>query len=158
MGEQDVSYKGQADWRAIREVKEAVSIPVIANGDITDLASAQKALDLSKADGIMIGRAAIGYPWIFNEIKHYLQTGGKLDPPTVNERVHAAKRHLEMALEWKGDRLGLLETRRHYSNYFKGLPNFKQYRMRMVTSEHHDEVFETFNQILEVYGTAEQVG
>jgi tRNA-dihydrouridine synthase B len=100
---------------------------------------------------VMIGRASIGYPWIFNEIKHYLATGEKLPVPTIEQRVQAAKRHLEMALEWKGERQGLLETRRHYTNYFKGLPDFKPFRTTMVTSESSEEVFATLNEVLAVY-------
>ncbi len=153
-------YKGEADWTLIAEVKNnpRMHIPVFGNGDVDSPEKAKLMKDTYGVDGIMIGRASIGYPWVFNEIKHFLATGTKLDPPSINERVHAAKRHLEMALEWKGERLGLLETRRHYSNYFKGLPNFKQYRMRMVTSEHHDEVFETLNEVMSVYRVPEQVG
>ena len=153
-------YKGVADWSLIAEVKNnpRMTIPVFGNGDVDTPEKAREMKDTYGVDGIMIGRASIGYPWVFNEIKHFLETGEKLAPPSVEERVEAARKHLEMALEWKGDRLGLLETRRHYGNYFKGFPNFKQYRMRMVTSEHHDQVFETLNEILEVYGAAEKVG
>ena len=152
-------YKGEADWTLIAEVKnnQRMHIPVFGNGDVDSPEKAKHMKDTYGVDGIMIGRAAIGYPWVFNEIKHYLSTGSKLKSPTINERVHAAKRHLEMALEWKGDRLGLLETRRHYSNYFKGLPNFKPYRMKMVTSEHHQEVFDTLDEVLQTYGVPEQV-
>lgn len=153
-------YKGVADWSLIAEVKNnpRMTIPVFGNGDVDSPEVAKEMKDAYGVDGIMIGRASIGYPWIFNEIKHYLQTGEKLEPPTVLERVEAARKHLKMALEWKGERLGLLETRRHYGNYFKGFPNFKKYRMRMVTSDHHDQVFEAFGEILDVYGTTEQVG
>ena len=99
----------------------------------------------------MIGRASIGYPWIFDEIKHFMQTGEKLAPPTIQQRAHAARRHLEMALEWKGERQGVLETRRHYANYFKGFPNFKEYRMRLVTLENSADIFNVLDEIVRVY-------
>jgi tRNA-dihydrouridine synthase B len=150
-------YKGEADWTLIREVKNnpRMHIPVFGNGDVN---SPEKAIEMKETygvDGIMIGRAAIGYPWIFDEIKHYMETGQKLDPPTIQQRVKAATRHLEMALEWKGERQGLLETRRHYTNYFKGLPNFKPFRTTMVTAETSQEVFDTLNEVLHTYATKE---
>lgn len=128
-------YKGSADWTLIAKVKEnpRIKIPIFGNGDID---SPEKALEYKNrygVDGIMIGRASIGYPWIFNEIKHYLKTGEKLPPPTLAERASAARKHFEFSVKWKGDKLGVLEMRRHYTNYFKGFPNFKNDRMELVT-------------------------
>lgn len=150
-------YKGEADWSLIAAVKNnaRMSIPVFGNGDVNAPEKAKEMKDTYGIDGIMIGRASIGYPWIFNEIKHYLQTGEKLAPPTVLERVEAAQKHLKMALEWKGERLGLLETRRHYGNYFKGFPNFKPYRLRMVTSETSQDVLDALNEISQAYAQIE---
>jgi nifR3 family TIM-barrel protein len=147
-------YKGEADWTLIRAVKEnpRMNIPVFGNGDVD---SPEKALDMKNrygVDGVMIGRASIGYPWIFDEIKHYLATGLKLPEPTLQQRIKAARRHLEMAVDWKGERTGLLETRRHYTNYFKNYPNFKEYRTRLVTAETAQEVYNTLNEIMAVYG------
>jgi tRNA-dihydrouridine synthase B len=146
-------YKGVADWTLIGEIKEnpRMKIPVFGNGDVD---SPEKALEMRNkygVDGIMIGRASIGYPWIFDEIKHFMETGEKLAPPTIQQRVQAARRHLEMALAWKGDRQGVLETRRHYANYFKEFPNFKPYRMKMVTSDNPQDVFDTLDEVLAVY-------
>jgi nifR3 family TIM-barrel protein len=129
-------YKGEADWRLIGEVKnnQRMRIPIFGNGDID---TPEKALEYKNqygVDGIMIGRASIGYPWIFNEIKHYFKTGMPPPSPKLNERVEVAQNHLEMAVKWKGEQLGIVETRRHYSNYFKGIPNFKEYRTKLVTS------------------------
>jgi len=146
-------YKGEADWTLISAVKRnpRMNIPVFGNGDVNSPEKAKEMKDKYEVDGVMIGRAAIGYPWIFDEIKHFLATSEKLPPPTIQQRVKAASRHLEMALEWKGERQGLLETRRHYTNYFKGLPDFKPYRTTMVTSESSEEVFETLNEVLRTY-------
>jgi tRNA-dihydrouridine synthase B len=135
-------YKGEADWSLIAKVKEnqRIHIPIFGNGDID---SPQKALEYKNrfgVDGIMIGRAAIGYPWIFNEIKHYFKTGEELPPPTIAERVKICRKHLNFSIKWKGDVLGLLEMRRHYSQYFKGLPNFKEFRMQLVTLDDFDLV------------------
>lgn len=146
-------YKGNADWALIAEVKNnpRVHIPIFGNGDID---SPQKALDYKQrygVDGIMIGRAAIGYPFIFREIKHYLQTGELLPPATVAERVAAARQHLSYAMRWKGQTLGILETRRHYTNYFRGFPNVKEYRMKLVTAADPDELFDTLDNIARAY-------
>ena len=127
-------YKGEADWDPIAEVKNHpdIHIPIFGNGDID---SPEKALEYRHrygVDGIMIGRAAIGYPWIFREIKHYFATGEKLAPPTLEERVATAKEHLDFSVRWKGDRQGIFEMRRHYTNYFRGLPGIKPYRARLV--------------------------
>ncbi|MFZ9003799.1 MAG: tRNA-dihydrouridine synthase, partial [Robiginitalea sp.] len=102
-------------------------------------------------DGAMIGRASIGYPWFFREVKHYMETGEHLSPPSMAQRVDAARRHLQMSIDWKGEKLGVLETRRHYSNYFKGIPNFKTYRMKMVTSDDAADVFAALEEALEAF-------
>ncbi|MEP2773914.1 MAG: tRNA dihydrouridine synthase DusB [Fulvivirga sp.] len=135
-------YKGEADWTKIAEVKNHpdIHIPIFGNGDID---SPEKALEYKNrygVDGIMIGRAAIGYPWIFNEIKHFLKTGEKLSPPTISDRVTVAIKHLDFSVEWKGERKGIYEMRRHYTNYFRGIPHFKPYRTRLVESESHEEL------------------
>ncbi len=129
-------YKGEADWSLIAKVKNnpRIHIPIFGNGDID---SPEKALEYKNrygVDGIMIGRAAIGYPWIFREIRHYLQTGEHLPPPTVEERIAVCRRHLDFSVQWKGEKLGMLEMRRHYGQYLKGLSHVKEYRMRLVNS------------------------
>jgi len=146
-------YKGSADWSHIARVKNnpRITIPIFGNGDID---SPEKALEYKNkygVDGIMIGRAAIGYPWIFNEIKHYFKTGEHLPPPTMQDRIDAARNHLTWAMEWKGDRLGIVETRRHYTNYFKGIHNFKEYRQRLVTTDYKEELYAIFEEIAEAY-------
>ena len=146
-------YKGNADWRPIAEVKNnsRMFIPVFGNGDVDSPEAAKRMRDEYGLDGAMIGRASIGYPWFFNEVKHYLQTGQRLAPPTMEERVEAAKRHLQMAIDWKGEKLGVFETRRHYTNYFRGIPHFKEYRMKMVTSDEASDVFAAFEEVLEKF-------
>jgi len=146
-------YKGEADWTLIRAVKEnpRMRIPVFGNGDVDSPEKAQQMKNEYLVDGVMIGRASIGYPWIFDEIKHYMQTGEKLAPPTVQQRANAARRHLEMAVEWKGERQGVLETRRHYANYFKGFPNFKEYRTRLVTLDNSVEIIATLDEVVQLY-------
>ena len=138
-------YKGVADWGPIAEVKnnQRMHIPVFGNGDVNTPEAAIKMRDEFGLDGAMIGRASIGYPWFFREVKHFMQTGKHLDPPTMQERVEAARRHLSMSIDWKGEKLAVYETRRHYTNYFKGIPNFKPLRMSLVSAETSDEVFET---------------
>ena len=138
-------YKGVADWGPIAEVKnnQRMHIPVFGNGDVNTPEAAIKMRDEFGLDGAMIGRASIGYPWFFREVKHFMQTGKHLDPPTMQERVDAARRHLSMSIDWKGEKLAVYETRRHYTNYFKGIPNFKPLRMSLVSAETSDEVFET---------------
>lgn len=144
-------YKGEADWSMIAEVKNnpRIHIPVFGNGDID---SPEKALEYKNrygVDGIMIGRAAIGYPWIFNEVKHFMQTGEHLPAPGITERVKAAKDHLEMSIRWKGESLGIAEMKRHYTNYFKGIAHFKEYRMKLVTSFSLNEILDTLAYIAE---------
>jgi nifR3 family TIM-barrel protein len=135
-------YKGEADWRLIAAVKNnpRIQIPIFGNGDID---SPEKALEYKNrygVDGIMIGRAAIGYPWIFNEIKHFLATGEHLPEPNVQQRVEVYKTHLEKSVLWKGPRAGIYEMRRHYSQYFKGMDHFKEFRTKLVTADHLEEI------------------
>ncbi len=146
-------YKGDADWRPIAEVKnnQRMHIPVFGNGDVDSPERAMEMRDKYSLDGAMIGRASIGYPWFFREVKHYFKTGKHLAPPTMQERVDAARRHLEMAIAWKGPKLGVFETRRHYTNYFKGIPHFKEYRMKMVTSDEAKDVFAAFDEVEEKF-------
>ena len=146
-------YKGDADWGPIADVKnnQRMHIPVFGNGDISSPERAKEMRDKYGLDGAMIGRATIGYPWFFKEVKHYFKTGEQLAPPTIAERVEVARRHLQMAIGWKGDRLGVVETRRHYTNYFKGIPHFKEYRMKMVTSDDAKDVFAAFDEVLEMF-------
>ena len=146
-------YKGTADWRPIAEVKNnpRMHIPVFGNGDVDSPEAAVRMRDDYGLDGAMIGRASIGYPWFFREVKHYIETGEHLPPPTMAQRVEAARRHLQMSIDWKGEKLGVLETRRHYSNYFKGIPNFKPYRMKMVTSDDAADVFAALDEALELF-------
>jgi nifR3 family TIM-barrel protein len=129
-------YKGEANWELIARVKEnpRIRIPIFGNGDIDSPEKAWEYKNKYGVDGIMVGRASIGYPWIFREIKHYFKTQELLPPPTIEERVAACKSHFEFSLRWKGEKLGVLEMRRHYTNYFKGIPNFKPFRMDLVTS------------------------
>ncbi len=147
-------YKGEADWAPIAEVKNnpRMHIPVFGNGDVDTPEAAVKMRDEYGLDGAMIGRASIGNPWFFKEVKHYFKTGQHLNPPTMEERVEAARRHLQMAIDWKGEKLGVFETRRHYTNYFKGIPHFKEYRMKMVTSDDAPDVFAAFDEVLEKFG------
>ena len=142
-------YKGEADWSLIAAVKEnpRMHIPVFGNGDVDSPEKAKEKKDIYGVDGIMIGRGAIGYPWIFNEIKHYLKTGEHLAKPTMKERLNLCREHLEFSLRWKGDVLGIVETRRHYTNYFKNIPNFKEYRMRLVTANDPQDIFDTLNEV-----------
>ena len=147
-------YKGHSDWSYIAKVKNnpRMHIPIFGDGDID---SPEKALEYRNKygiDGIMIGRAAIGYPWIFNEIKHYFATGELLPSPTIADRVEAAKNHLLWSVEWKGERQGVVEMRRHYANYFKGIPNFKEHRHKLVTLDASQEVVKALDNVLEVLG------
>jgi nifR3 family TIM-barrel protein len=137
-------YKGPADWTLIGEVKNnpRIKIPIFGNGDVD---SPEKAVEMKNrygVDGVMIGRAAIGYPWIFNEIKHFMRTGTHLPRPGIDERVDVCKTHLLRSIEWKGEKLGIVEMRNHYANYFRGLPDFKEHRKTIVTSWSLDEILE----------------
>ncbi|MEM9649641.1 MAG: tRNA-dihydrouridine synthase, partial [Bacteroidota bacterium] len=147
-------YKGFANWEPIAQVKNnpRMHIPVFGNGDVDTPEAAVKMRDEFGLDGAMIGRASIGNPWFFNQVKHFFKTGTHLAPPTMEERVSAARRHLQMAIDWKGEKLGVFETRRHYTNYFKGIPHFKEYRMKMVTSDESADVFAAFDEVLEKFG------
>jgi nifR3 family TIM-barrel protein len=146
-------YKGSANWEPIAEVKNnpRMFIPVFGNGDVDSPEKALLMRDKYGLDGAMIGRASIGNPWFFNQVKHFFNTGSHLEPPTLEERVVVARKHLERAIAWNGVQAGLLETRRHYSNYFKGYPDFKEYRTRMVTAATKEEVFVVFDEVLEQY-------
>ena len=146
-------YKGSADWTHIARVKNnpRITMPIFGNGDID---SPDKALEYKNKfglDGMMIGRAAIGYPWIFNEIKHYFKTGEHLAQPTMIDRVEAARNHLTWSMDWKGERVGIVEMRRHYTNYFKGVSNFKEHRLKLVTLENAECLFKALDEIQEVY-------
>lgn len=145
-------YKGMANWKYIAEVKNnpRIKIPIFGNGDVD---SPERALEYKNkygVDGIMIGRAAIGYPWIFNEIKHYFETGTHLPKPTMANRVEVCKTHLQKSVEWKGEVLGVLEMRNHYANYFKGIPNFKDTRVKLVTLNKFNELIEVLDSCLDM--------
>ncbi len=146
-------YKGPADWTLIGEIKNnpRIRIPIFGNGDVTSPEIALQMKQRYNVDGVMLGRAAIGYPWIFREIKHYLKTGEQLAPPTLEERIQVCKTHLAKSIEWKGDVLGILEMRRHYASYFKGMDNFKDFRMKLVTTDSYNEILEILEVIGEVY-------
>lgn len=146
-------YKGSADWTLIGKIKEnpRIRIPIFGNGDID---SPEKALEYKSrygVDGIMIGRAAIGYPWIFDEIKHFMLSGDHLPPPTVEQRVNVARKHLHKSVEWKGPIVGIMEMRRHYSNYLKGLPNIKEFRTKLVTLNSVEEIDEVLDAVVAAY-------
>ena len=146
-------YKGEADWTLIGKIKNnsRIHIPIFGNGDID---SPEKALEYKNrygVDGIMIGRAAIGYPWIFKEIKHYLKTGDYLPAPTLEERVAVAKTHLHKSVAWKGPVVGIYEMRRHYANYLKGLPNIKEYRQKLVTLSTVAEIDDVLDDVAQAY-------
>ena len=146
-------YKGEADWTLISEVKNLPNIrmPIFGNGDID---SPQKALDYKNkygVDGLMIGRAAIGYPWIFREVKHYFATGEILAPPTVEERVNTCKQHLKFSMEWKGERVGIFEMRNHYTAYFKGINDFKPFRLKLVEASTYIETVAILDEIIHTF-------
>ena len=150
-------YKGNADWSLIAKVKNnsRMHIPIFGNGDVNTPERAIEMRDQYGLDGAMIGRASIGNPWFFNQVKHFMETGVHVSSPSLEERVEVARRHLEMSVAWKGEVLGVLETRRHYTNYFKGYENFKPYRTRMVTSNCSREVHNVLNEVLEKFATQE---
>lgn len=147
-------YKGFADWTLIREIKRnpRIRIPIFGNGDADSVEKAAAWRMEYEVDGIMIGRASIGNPWIFREIKHFFQTGEHLQPPTFEERVDTCLTHLNKSVEWKGERTGIFEMRRHYSNYFKGIPDFKEYRMKLVLSENIYEIHHVLREIKKQFG------
>lgn len=152
-------YKGEADWTKIAEVKSnpRIKIPIFGNGDID---SPEKTLAYKNkygVDGVMIGRAAIGYPWIFNEIKHFLKTGEHIAPPQIHDRVLAVKQHLQHSVDWKGDKLGIFEMRNHYANYFRGIPNFKDFRIQLVKLNTLEELLVVLDDIVEYYTNTEIV-
>lgn len=142
-------YKGPADWTLIGAVKnnQRMKIPIFGNGDVDSPETAVRMKNTYGVDGVMIGRATIGYPWIFNEIKHYLKTGEKLAPPTISQRVDVCKQHLDFSIKWKGDFTGIVEMRRHYANYFKGLDHFKEYRMKLVTTNSYEEILQVLEEV-----------
>ena len=146
-------YKGPADWTLVGEIKNnpRIHIPIFGNGDVTSPEVAVQMKQRYNVDGVMLGRAAIGYPWIFREIKHYLATGEELAPPTIEERIQVCKTHLAKSIEWKGEILGILEMRRHYASYFKGMDNFKDFRMKLVTTNNYSEILETLELVGKVY-------
>lgn len=146
-------YKGEADWTLIGKVKNnpRIKIPIFGNGDIDSPEKAKAYQNRYGVDGLMIGRAAIGYPWIFNEIKHFLKTGEHLPPPTLEDRVAVCRKHLRRSIEWKNPVVGINEMRRHYSNYLKGLPNIKDYRLKLVTLKTEEEIHAVLDEIGTVY-------
>ena len=146
-------YKGPADWTLIGEIKNnpRIRIPIFGNGDVSSPIVAHEMKNRYGIDGVMIGRASIGYPWIFREIKHYFKTGELIAAPSLQERISVCRMHLVKSIEWKGERLGILEMRRHYSSYFKGMDNFKDFRMKLVTSDSYAELLETLEDIGRVY-------
>ncbi len=149
-------YKGEADWSLIAAVKNnpRIHIPIFGNGDIDSPSKAVAYKNRYGVDGVMIGRAAIGYPWIFREIKHYIETGITLPPPDIEERIRVCRQHLEFSLQWKGPKLGILEMRPHYANYLRGLSHIKEFRHKLVHAMDAEEVLMIFDEILEYYGQA----
>jgi nifR3 family TIM-barrel protein len=148
-------YKGEADWTLIREIKRnpRIKIPIFGNGDVNSIEKAALWRMEYEIDGIMIGRAAIGYPWIFREIKHFFKTGEYLAEPTITERVEVCKTHLDKSIAWKGNKTGVFEMRRHYANYFKGIADFKEYRMKLVSLESIAEIHAVLEEINERFQT-----
>lgn len=150
-------YKGSADWTLIGKIKEnpRMHIPIFGNGDIDSPEKAVEYKNRYGVDGIMIGRAAIGAPWFFNEVKHFIKTGQHLPPPTITDRIEVTRQHLDFSIRWKGEKLGIFEMRRHYTNYFKGVPDFKPFRMRLVGAPTQVEVIailqEVENHFIEVF-------
>lgn len=146
-------YKGDADWTLIGAIKNnaRIIIPIFGNGDVDNPPKALELRNKFGVDGIMIGRASIGNPWIFNEIKHYFKTGNLLKPPTIEQRVDVCKKHLDFSVKWKGEMLGILEMRRHYANYFKGISHFKETRMQLVTNKSYLEIINLLENIKQKY-------
>jgi tRNA-dihydrouridine synthase B len=152
-------YKGEADWSLIGKIKNnpRIHIPIFGNGDIDTPEKALEYRNRYGVDGIMIGRAAIGYPWIFREIKHYMATGELLDPPTLAERLHACRKHLYGSVSWKGEKVGILEMRRHYASYLKGLSHVKEYRTRLVMTENLTEIGDILCEVEERYSREAEI-
>ena len=150
-------YKGEADWTLIGNIKNnpRVTIPIFGNGDIDSPEKAKLYKETYGVDGIMIGRATIGNPWIFNEIKEYISSGLKLQPPKISQRVDVCKRHFEFGIKWKGDVMGIVEMRRHYSNYFKGIAHFKDYRTRLVSTMDQNEIIAILDEVAEKFSAYE---
>ena len=151
-------YKGEADWTLIGKIKEnpRMKIPVFGNGDIDSPEKAKEYFERYQVDGIMIGRAAIGFPWVFNQIKAYLKDGTIIPAPDIQERIATVQQHLDFSIRWKGDRLGIFEMRRHYAPYFKGLPDFKSYRTRLVEAPDYASVGDILKEVSEVYSLVSQ--
>ena len=150
-------YKGLADWTLISDVKNnpRMKIPVFGNGDVNSPEKALEMKDKYGLDGAMIGRASIGNPWFFNQVKHFFNTGEHLTLPSLRERINMAEKHLKMAIDWKGEKLGVLETRRHYSSYFKGIPDFRKYKTMMVTTDLSSDLFSLFSELKEKFQVEE---
>ena len=146
-------YKGEANWEYIAEVKNnpRINIPIFGNGDINSPEKAKKYKNKYGVDGIMIGRSAIGNPWIFNEIKTYIKENKHIKKPSLNDRIETVKKHLDFSIQWKGEKLGLIEMRRHYTNYFRGMDNFKKHRMKLILSESKNFTLEALNEISNIY-------
>jgi nifR3 family TIM-barrel protein len=146
-------YKGSADWTLIGKIKEnsRMHIPVFGNGDIDSPEKAVEYKNRYGVDGVMIGRAAIGAPWFFNEVKHFIKTGEHLPAPTIADRIDVTRKHLDFSIRWKGNKLGIFEMRRHYTNYFKGVPDFKPFRMQLVEAPTIEEVNQILNEVADVY-------
>jgi len=147
-------YKGSADWDLIGKIREnpRTAIPIFGNGDIDSPEKAKEYKDRYGVDGIMIGRAAIGSPWIFSQVKHFMATGEHLPEPTIDQRVDTCRSHFEFSIKWKGNMTGIFEMRRHYNNYFRGMPDFKPFRIRLVDSKNVNEILETLEEIRTHYG------
>lgn len=146
-------YKGSADWTLIGKIKEnpRMHIPIFGNGDIDSPEKAVEYKNRYGVDGVMIGRAAIGAPWFFNEVKHFIKTGEHLPAPTIADRIDVTRKHLDFSIRWKGNKLGIFEMRRHYTNYFKGVPDFKPFRMQLVEAPTIEEVNQILNEVADVY-------
>jgi len=146
-------YKGEADWTLIGEAKNnpRIHIPIIGNGDISSAAIALEMRNRYGVDGLMVGRGSMGNPWIFREIKHLINTGEELPPPSMEERVEVCKNHIKLSIKWKGEQVSNREMRKHYTNYFKGYRNIKPFRMRLVTANSFEEVMRVFDEMLDVY-------
>jgi len=152
-------YKGDADWTQIAAIKNnpRMHIPVFGNGDVNTPEKAKEMRDDFGLDGAMIGRASIGNPWFFDQVKHYLNTGNKKEEPGISDKARMAKRHLEMAVKWKGEILGVLETRRHYGNYFKGVANFKETKSRILNEKDPIKIFHELDEIIHTFSQKELV-